>query len=572
MADAGPVNLDEREAAFVGQIISGRYRVGEPIATGGMGAVFRGEHLHMRKRVAIKILHAETDGILELAEQFEREAIAGAHVSHPNVAIATDFGRLDDGSFFLVQEFLRGATLAQVLEKGPLTVERTVHIAKQIAAGLHAVHAKGMVHRDVKPANVMLVEGSGDAAKLIDFGFAKVPMERMSVARADDPLRKGDNPWHRDKVFGTVGYLAPEAAQGMDAVDARSDLYALGVSIYEMLTGKRPFEADKSAELFRLHRTVPPPPFMERAPAVPIPAAIESVVMKLLAKEPAERYQTGNELIVALNRAMAGHAQPPGELPQLDVSSLELPERPRPRRGWWLGALVVVLLAGAVVWLVPAARRAVGLGASPSAVAADAAVPSAAPSPQAVDGLGAAAWTARLLAAPKAQDWQGAAKALAALGQLDPTALRSEGVNKAVLAVALGTGRLPPSDATANEIFGLLSRGFGMDGLDVLYSVVDEQPPKHPAAVRAYAELRQPEALGRASIAMRVAFELRDAPCDKKEPLFERAREGGDARALKVLKQLRSRPCRAADDVCCFRSNERLAKTIAALEAQAKKP
>ncbi|HZO13672.1 MAG TPA: serine/threonine-protein kinase, partial [Polyangiaceae bacterium] len=173
--------LTTRAAAMLGRVISGRYRIVEPIAHGGMGTVFRGDHLHMRKRVAIKILHAETEGLPGLVAQFEREAIAGAHITHPNVAIATDFGELEDGSYFLVLEYVKGATLSDVLKDGPMPQDRVVHIAKQIASALHSVHEMGIVHRDLKPGNIMLQRGSGDQAKLIDFGFAKVPVDRISA-------------------------------------------------------------------------------------------------------------------------------------------------------------------------------------------------------------------------------------------------------------------------------------------------------------------------------------------------------------------------------------------------------
>ena len=569
MEDTGPANLDPRESAFVGQVISERYRVGELIASGGMGAVFRGEHLHMRKRVAIKILHAETEGILELAEQFEREAIAGAHISHPNVAIATDFGRLDDGSFFLVQEFLRGVTLAQVLEQGPLAVERAVRIAKQIAGALQAVHAKGIVHRDLKPGNVMLIDGSQDLAKLIDFGFAKVPMDRMSVARADDPLRAGGSRW-RDKVFGTIGYLAPEAAEGMDAVDARSDLYALGVIIYEMLTGKRPFEAAKSAELFKLHRTVPPPPFVERAPLVPVPAALESVVMRLLAKDPAARYQTGDEVIAALDRVIAGKPRAFAQRPSADLEDLAIPPVRRARR-WWLGAVAALAAAGAIVWLVPAVRERVGLGMASASNGVAPGAPSGPGTAKTVDDLGAAEWTARLLAAPKAMDWKGGAKALGALAELDPKALRAAEVAKAATAVAIGASRAPGADPLASELFQLLAQRFGSEGLELLYAIVEEQPLKHPAAARAATELSRPEVLARATPALRMAIELRDGPCSQKAGHFDGAAADGDARVLRALKYLRGLPCRSEQDPCCFHANDALAKAISLLEARLKK-
>ncbi|MBW2524690.1 MAG: serine/threonine protein kinase [Deltaproteobacteria bacterium] len=572
MSDPGAATVSERERAFVGRVISERYRVEARIASGGMGAVFRGQHLRLRKRVAIKILHGEIEGVLELAEQFEREAIAGAHVSHPNVAAATDFGRLDDGSFFLIQEFLKGETLAKVLRRGPLSVDRALHISKQMAAALQAVHEMDIVHRDVKPSNMMLIADTDDHAKLIDFGFARVPMARMSVAREDDPLHDHDGMWDPDTMFGTIGYLAPEAAKGVDAIDGRSDLYALGVSMYEMLTGKLPFEAPTSAALFRMHRNEPPPPFVKRAPMVPIPAALEGVVMKLLAKDPDERYQTGTELIQALDRVVVGRPSAYPQQGRITLDEIVVTTPRRSRLGSLVAVIGVIAVAGAVVWLVPGLRSSLGLSAAPSAsaVSSGAGPSTASAAPTKVDGLGAAGWTARLLAAPKRADWEGGAKALGALARLDAEALRAEEVAKAAANLAIGATHKPASAKTAEEIFQLLAQRFGSDGPDVLYRITDRLPPSHPAAKRAASLLLEPEVLKRATPSLTLAIRLREDPCEKKAFLFDRAASIGDARALKALQRLRAQPCRSATDPCCFRANEELGRTIRELAKRLK--
>src|SRR5688500_11027426 len=144
---------------MVGQVLSDRYRIHNVLAMGGMGAVFTGAHVHMRKRVAIKLLHPDTEGLPGLVARFEREAIVGAHVEHPNVASARDFGRLKDGSYYLILEFVRGLTLRQLLHKGPLTPARAVRITRQLASALAAVHERGIVHRDLAPRNVMVIPG-----------------------------------------------------------------------------------------------------------------------------------------------------------------------------------------------------------------------------------------------------------------------------------------------------------------------------------------------------------------------------------------------------------------------------
>jgi eukaryotic-like serine/threonine-protein kinase len=289
--------------SLVGQVISGRYRVIEALATGAMGAVYRGEHIHMRKRVAIKVLLPEAEKLSELVARFEREAIVGAHVAHPNIACATDFGQLDDGSFFLVLEFVKGATLRQLIRQGPLTPRRATVIARQIASALAEVHGKGVIHRDLKPANIMLVEGEQDLVKLIDFGFARVDVERLGTfERTSQPPRAARPLTGVGMVVGTVAYLSPEARFGMDHVDARSDLYALGIMLYEMLSGARPFDCDDTAEMLRMHALTPPPSLRDRFPQVP--ATLEAVIMSLLSKDPAARMQTGGEALDALDRVL----------------------------------------------------------------------------------------------------------------------------------------------------------------------------------------------------------------------------------------------------------------------------
>lgn len=296
-----------RTASLIGRVISQRYRIDEVIAMGGMGAVYRGEHVRMRKRVAIKILHPDTEGLPELVKRFEREAVAGAHIQHPNVATATDFGETDDGLFYLISEYVRGVTLYEIIRRGPLAPARAAHIARQLAAALAAVHAIDIVHRDLKPRNVMIVEGQNDLVKLIDFGFAKVRMERLSLVSAEMDGSERHSVAERltsaGVVFGTMSYLAPEAAFGMDAVDARSDLFALGIMLYEMLAGQHPFSADDPVQLFTKMSTLSPPPISERSPGVVVPPELEAVVQRLIKKFPEERFQTADELLEALEEA-----------------------------------------------------------------------------------------------------------------------------------------------------------------------------------------------------------------------------------------------------------------------------
>src|SRR5688572_27328252 len=212
-----------RAKAMVGRTISDRYRIVELVAMGAMGAVYKGEHLLMRKQVAIKVLHPEIEDFPELVARFEREAIAGAHVNHPNVASASDFGKFDGDSYFLVLEYIEGTTLSDIIKQGPVEVLRAANLAKQLAAALGAAHIRGIVHRDVKPRNIMICEpsildtsargGEDEIVKLIDFGLAKVPVEKLSEL-AKDPSTDGKELTNAGVVMGTVAYMAPETALG----------------------------------------------------------------------------------------------------------------------------------------------------------------------------------------------------------------------------------------------------------------------------------------------------------------------------------------------------------------------
>ncbi|HEX6272660.1 MAG TPA: protein kinase [Polyangiaceae bacterium] len=264
--------------ALIGAVVAGRYRVEKLLGAGGMGAVYRAEHVHMKKTVALKVLHKEFIGVNEIVARFEREAIAAARIEHPNVAPARDFGKLDDGSFYLVLEYVDGKSLRELIAEGPLDAQRAVAIAKQIALALVAAHGAGIVHRDLKPDNVMLVpqaDGS-ERVKVLDFGIARVTLS-PEVEKAATNLTKVGS------VMGTVAYMAPEQALG-EEVDERADLYALGVIVHEMLSGRVPFDADSAAQILAKQITEAPPPLPPGAPA-----ALGALVSELLGKTRVER-------------------------------------------------------------------------------------------------------------------------------------------------------------------------------------------------------------------------------------------------------------------------------------------
>jgi serine/threonine-protein kinase len=250
-------------ASLVGAVLGGRYHIEKVIGEGGMGAVYQAEHTHMRKRLAIKVLHPEMSRLPEVVARFEREAMAAAHIEHPNVAGATDFGKLDDGSFFLVLEYVEGVSLRDRIAHRPLELGRALHIMRQIASALARAHALGIVHRDLKPENIMLVQRDGDSdfVKVLDFGIAKVPVGDL-VGEHQAP---GQALTQLGMVYGTPEYMAPEQALGQP-VDSRADLYALGVMAFEMITGKRPFDHESKVTLLGMHVTAPIPRMADRAP------------------------------------------------------------------------------------------------------------------------------------------------------------------------------------------------------------------------------------------------------------------------------------------------------------------
>ncbi|MFO0620177.1 MAG: serine/threonine-protein kinase [Polyangia bacterium] len=282
---------------LVGTTVGGRYKVTSLLGEGGMGAVYLVEHILMRKRMALKVLNAELSKNREMVARFEREAMAAAHLEHPNVVAATDLGFTDDGALFLVLEFIDGKSLRDVLGFGPLSAARVIHIARQIASALQRAHSVGIVHRDLKPENVMIMnrDGDPDFVKVLDFGLAKIRLEAL----VDDISQRSETLTKYGTIFGTPAYMAPEQAAGGE-VDGRTDLYALGAVMYELLTGWVPFDADDPSVILRQQILAPVPPMAQKAPSVKVPAALEAMVMKLLEKNPDNRHKDARQLLDAL--------------------------------------------------------------------------------------------------------------------------------------------------------------------------------------------------------------------------------------------------------------------------------
>jgi serine/threonine-protein kinase len=278
---------------LIGQLIADRYRVEQLLGEGGMGAVYRATHVQLHKPVAIKMLHREMTLNEEARTRFEREAVASARIDHPHVTGATDFGKLPDGSCYLVLDYVSGDSLKKVLAtEKVLGPDRAVHIVRQIAIALDAAHSAGVVHRDLKPDNVMLIEHKGepDFVKVLDFGIAK--LESRNSGNTVQLTQAG-------AVFGTPEYMSPEQAAGTLA-DGRADLYTIGVLLFEMLTGKTPFQGETIVAILTQHLTADPPDL-----PTTLPQSLRGIVRKLLQKDPELRFQSGEELVAALDQVEA---------------------------------------------------------------------------------------------------------------------------------------------------------------------------------------------------------------------------------------------------------------------------
>ncbi len=277
-----------------GTRVGGRYLVGDLIGDGGMAQVYRGEHETIGRAVAIKVLARELTLEPVVVVRFLQEARAASKIRHQNVVEVTDFGETDDGRPFMVMEFLEGEDLADTLARdGSVPWDRTKPILLQVLAALSAVHEQGVVHRDIKPENIFLISqmGSDDFVKLFDFGIAKVLQ--------GDGGGPGRSLTIKGQVIGTPPYMSPEQCLG-ETVDARADLYTVGVIAYEMLTGQTPFVTDDPAKMLRMHVNQAVPPMAEAAPSLGADPRIEAILHRALAKDPGQRFASAHEFAETL--------------------------------------------------------------------------------------------------------------------------------------------------------------------------------------------------------------------------------------------------------------------------------
>ena len=274
----------QRESKYLpeGSMLEGKYRIISRLAEGGMGVVYKAEHTLMHKTVAIKRLHRDLMAFDQVCQRFEREAEAAAKIDHPNVCSVTDCGRDESGAFFIVMELLEGISLQDIMDRqGGMEIRRLAKIFIQICDGLDKAHSMGVVHRDLKPENIMLIEKDGrdDFVKIMDFGIAKIITDESAVTSLTQA----------GMIFGTPHFLSPEQAAG-DDIDLRSDLYSLGVILFYMAAGKRPFDAETAGTLLRKHISSPPPLLTDLAPDMTFPDGLQTIISRLLQKNPENRY------------------------------------------------------------------------------------------------------------------------------------------------------------------------------------------------------------------------------------------------------------------------------------------
>jgi serine/threonine protein kinase len=307
---ASPSPSPDEERVPIGSILDGRYRIDAVLGSGGMGRVYRGEHTGIGRAVAIKVLHADLNRNRDAAARFQREALASGRLDHPNIVGVSDFGVLGDGACYLVMEVLEGESLGERLDRDRRIPWRDALVIVQgVLSGLHHAHERGVVHRDIKPDNVFLARKGRDViVKILDFGIAK-----LYAGSADDPAST-----RAGLTVGTPAYLSPEQAVGGEITPA-SDIYSTSILLYEMLTGRAPFEDKDPLAMLGAHVSREPPAIVEVAPDLELPPGLEDALQQGLAKTAADRMSTTDFLATietilatAVGSAPVRHVDPLG--------------------------------------------------------------------------------------------------------------------------------------------------------------------------------------------------------------------------------------------------------------------
>ena len=321
----------------------GPYEILGHAGSGGMGEVYRARDTRLDRTVAVKVMPAHLASDAALRERFDREARAISHLNHPNICTLHDVGSAA-GVDFLVLEFLEGETLTERLRRGAVPLSTALQIAMQIATALERAHSAGIVHRDLKPSNIFLVRGAGTAGaplvKLLDFGLAK--SVSSLVAREPESPTVAQALTSQGTILGTLQYMAPEQLEGRD-VDARADIFTFGSVLYEMLTGKRPFDGKSQASVIASILSVDPPPVSSHEPVTP--AVLDHLISRALAKDPGDRWTSMHDVLLQLRWIATNPIAP--------AMTAAAPASMRRERRAWLAttAILLLALATAAVWL-----------------------------------------------------------------------------------------------------------------------------------------------------------------------------------------------------------------------------
>jgi serine/threonine protein kinase len=286
---------------FIGRdILNGSFHILQKVGSGGMGSVYKALQREMNRMVGVKILHPKLADRKDLVSRFGREARAMSQLSHPNIVRVFLYGELEDGSLYIIMEFLEGKNLNQTVRaEGPFSIDRALPILVQASSALDEAHRAGIIHRDLKPENIFLVQKGTlrDFPKVLDFGLAKVGERQLrpgSVILTQEGM-----------VFGTPEFMSPEQAQGKRLSPA-SDVYSLAIILYEVLTGKLPFDAKGAMEFIQLHVTGKPIPLNKRVPGRTFPPELEQIVDRALSKRPEDRFATAAEFARAMDAQLRG--------------------------------------------------------------------------------------------------------------------------------------------------------------------------------------------------------------------------------------------------------------------------
>lgn len=306
-------------------ILDGRYRLMDTLGKGTVGAVYRSEHLWMKKTVAIKLLHPEVTSSEEAVKRFAREARLASMIDNPHCVNVYDFAQAPDGTYYLAMEYLEGQSLYKAIRKDKrLPLEQCREVFLQILEALSAAHKVGIVHRDMKPENIMLLQRGGPFpyVKILDFGIAK-----------GDQAGDGAQLTRVGFTVGTPEYMSPEQATAVE-IDGRADIYSTGVMLFECATGRRPFIGASAVEIATAHVSTPPPKPSEIAPEVGISKELEAVILKALEKEPDNRFPDAASFAKALSRAIPAPRQEASGVHQLSMpekSQTKTESKPEPK-------------------------------------------------------------------------------------------------------------------------------------------------------------------------------------------------------------------------------------------------